>query len=99
MSSVHTLYVEETRQGEVRETFANLMNVQPGEVPDTLLKMWEDAQHMANRLQPGEMEVRNMVMLILIDRFVSANKTEKDVQQTAKNAVKQVTSTSARKYE
>jgi len=65
-------YVEESVKNDAREIFATLMSKAPDEVPESLLDMWREARHMASMLQPGVMDIRHMVSLILIDRHVNA---------------------------
>ena len=69
-------YVNENIRREASETFANLMDVQASEVPKSLVDMWQEVQHMANRLQPGEMDVRQMATLVVLDRRTSGKATE-----------------------
>ncbi len=94
MSTVRVLddgvpYVREKVSQEARETFALLMSVHPSKVPDSLVELWWKAQYMANRLQPGAMDVRHMAILILIDRMGSERAAEKKPQQVTDNVVKE----------
>ena len=93
MSDVHTLsdkvpYVHEKIKQDARETFAVLMGIQADEVPETLVELWWEAQQMANKLQLGEMDVRDMALLVLINRTISDKPSEKNHRQATDKAAK-----------
>ena len=86
VDSVHVLspvpYVDDQVKNDAREEFATLMALSAQEVPDSLIDMWWEVKHMVSRLQPGDIDIQHMAIMVMLDK----SNREKAVGQTVRKA-------------
>lgn len=79
-------YVNETIEYEARSQFAIMMGVHEEDVPNSLLILWAEHKAMVNRLQPGAMDIRQMAILVQLDRVINGEKQQKQGNKSAAKA-------------